>query len=86
MGGGGRVSADHTVKQSEKLENICTLSEKQIKKLSEMKVPVVLFIISLLGTVLKRLAMRLEELGRIEIIPITALLKSSRMLRRVLEY
>lgn len=32
MGGGGRVSADHTVKQSEKLENICTLSEKQIKK------------------------------------------------------
>lgn len=55
------------------------------KKLSKMKVTVVLFIISLLGTVLKRLAMRLEELGKIEIIPITAL-KSTRMLRRVLEY
>ena len=53
-----------------------------------MKVTVILLIIDVLGTILKGLVKRLDELeieGRTDTVQTIALLKSARILRRVLE-
>ena len=60
----------------------------KIEKLWNMKLTVIPFVISTLGTVTKGLIQELEDLeirGRVETIQSTALLKLARILRRVLE-
>ena len=61
---------------------------REPKRLWTMKVMVIPIVVGALGTVPKGLEKMLEELeirGRIETIQITALLRSARILRRVLE-
>ena len=61
---------------------------RERKKLWNMKVTVILIVIGALGTVTKGLVQGLENLeikGRVEPIQTTALLRSARILRRVLE-
>ena len=80
---------DHRVKfeESEKGNKYLDLA-RELRELWNMKVTVIPIIIGALGTVPKCLVRRLEELeigGRIETIQTTTLLRSSRILRRVLE-
>ena len=59
-----------------------------MKKLWNMKVTIVPVVIGVLGTVTKGLLTGLEDLevgGRVETIQTTALLRTARILRRVLE-
>ena len=61
---------------------------RQLRKVWNMGVTVILVVTGTLGTVPKRSERRLEELeigGRIETIQTTVLLRSTRILRRVLE-
>ena len=83
------VPADHKIKlnESEKKDKYQDLA-RELKKLSNMKVTVILIIIGALGTVTKWLVKRLEDLeirGRVVTIQTTVLLRSARILRRVLE-
>ena len=82
------VSADHRInlKESEKKDKYLDLA-REIKKLWNMKVTIVPIVISVLGTVTKGLLKGLEDIeigGRVETIQTTALLRTARILRRVL--
>ena len=83
------VPADHRInlKESEKKDKYVDLARK-LKKLWNMKVRIVPIVIGALGTITKGLLKGLEDLevgGRVETIPTTALLRTARILRRVLE-
>ena len=61
---------------------------RELKMLWNMKVTIVQIVIGALGTITKWLLKGLEDLevgGRVEIIQTTALLRTARILRRVLE-
>ena len=76
------VPADHRInlKESGKIDKYLALA-RELKKLWNMKVTIVLIVIGALGTITKGL-----EFGRrLETIQTTALLKTARILRRVLE-
>ena len=82
------VPADHRINQeSEKKDKYLNLA-REIKKLWNMKVTIVPIVIGALGTVTKRLLKGLEDLeigGQVETIQTTALLRTARILTRVLE-
>ena len=83
------VPADHRInlKESEKKDKYLDLA-KELKKLWNMKVTIVPIVIGALGTITKGLLKGLEDLevgGRVETIQTTALLRTARILRRVLE-
>ena len=85
------VPADHGVKlkESEKKDKYLDLTRELKKKTPwNMKVTFIPMITGDLGTVMKGLIKALEDLeikGPMETIQITALLRSARILRRVLE-
>ena len=61
---------------------------RELKKLWNMKVMIVPIVIGAFGTITKGLSKGLEDLevgGRVETIQMTALLRTARILRRVLE-
>ena len=61
---------------------------RELKKLGNMEVTIVRIVISALGTVTKGLLKSLEDLevgGRVKTIQTTALLRTARILRRVLK-
>ena len=83
------VPADHKIKLKE-----CEMKDKylnlarELKKLWNMNVKIIPIVISAFGTITKGLLKGLEELkvgGRVETIQTTALLRTFRILRRVLE-
>ena len=83
------VPADHRLrlKESEKKDTYLDLAW-ELKKLQNVKVTILPIVISALGTVIKGLIKRVKDLeirGRVEAIHTTALLRSARILRRVLE-
>ena len=83
------VPADHRInlKESEKKDKYLDLAS-ELKKLWNMKVTIVPIVIGTLGTITKGLLKGLEDLevgGRVETIQTTALLRTARILRRVLE-
>ena len=83
------VTADHRInlKEGEKRDKYLNLA-RELKKLWNMKVTIVPILIGVLGTVTKGLLKGLEDLevgGRVETIQMTALLRTARILRRVLE-
>ena len=83
------VPADHRVKlkESEKNDKYLDLT-RELKKLWNMKVTIIPIVIGALGWVAKGLIQGLEDLeirGRVETIQTTLLLRSPRILRRVLE-
>ena len=83
------VSADHRVKlkESEKKEKYLDLA-RELKKMWNMKVTFIPIIVGAFGTVTEGLLKELEDLeiwGRVATIQITTLLRSTRILRRVLE-
>ena len=83
------VPADHRInlKESEKKDKYLDLA-RELKKLWNMKVTIVQIVIGALGTIAKGLLKGLEDLdisGRVETIQTTALLRTVRILRRVLE-
>ena len=83
------VSADHRInlKESEKKDNYLDLA-RELKKLWNMKITIVPIVFGALGTITKGLLKGLEDLeigGRVETIQTTALLRTARILRRVLE-
>ena len=83
------VSADHRIKLKEcvKKDKYLDLA-RELKKLWNMKVTIVPIVIGAFSTVTKGLLKGLEDLevgGREETIQTTALLKTARILRRVLE-
>ena len=82
------VPADHRInlKESEKKDKYLDLA-RELKKLWNMKVTILPIVIGALGTVTKGLK-SLEDLeisGRVKTIQTTALLRTARILRRVLE-
>ena len=83
------VLTDHKVKlkESEKKDKYLDLA-RELKKLWNMKVTITLIVFSALGTVTKGFIKGLEDLevgGRVRTIQTTALLRTARILRRVLE-
>ena len=83
------VPADHRIKlkECEKKDKYIDLA-RELKKLWNMKVTIIPIVIGAFGTVTKGLLKGLEDLkvgGRVETIQTTALLKTARILRRVLE-
>ena len=83
------VPADHRInlKESEKKDKYLDLGS-ELKKLWNMKVTIVQIVIGALGTITKGLLKGLEDLeigGWVENIQTTALLRTARKLRRVLE-
>ena len=83
------VLADHKVKlkENEKKDKYLDLA-RELKKLWNMKVTIIPIVISALDTVTEGLLKGLEDLeirGRVETIQITTLLRTARILRRVLE-
>ena len=79
----GRVK----LKESEKRDNYLNLA-RELKKLWNLKVTIIPIVIGAFSTVTKGLVAGLEELeitGRAKNIQTTALLRSARILRRVLE-
>ena len=83
------VPSDHRIKlkQCEKKDKYHDLA-RELKKLLNMKITIVPIVIGALGTITKGLLKGLEDLGvggRVETIQTTALLRSARILRRVLE-
>ena len=81
--------ADHRIKlkECEKKDKYVDLA-RELKKLWNMKVKIIPIVIGALGTVIKGLLKGLEDLevgGRVETIQITILLRTARILRRVLE-
>ncbi len=80
---------DHRInlKECEKKDKYLDLA-RELKKLWNMKVTIIPFVIGASGTVTKGLLKDLEDLevgDRVETIQKTALLKTARILRRVLE-
>ena len=83
------VPADHRInlKEREKKDKYLDLA-RELKKLWNMKVTIVPIVIGALGTITKGLLKGLEDLdigGRVETIQTTALLRTARILRRILE-
>ena len=83
------VPADHRInlKESEKKDKYLDLA-RELKKLWNMKVTIVPIVIGALGTITEGLLKSLEDLeigGRVETIQTTALLRTGRILIRVLE-
>ena len=83
------VSADHRIKlkEWEKKDKYYNLA-RELKKLWNTQVTIIQIVIGALGTVTKGLLKGLEDLevgGRMETIQTTTLLKTVRILRRVLE-
>ena len=83
------VPVDHRIKlkESEKKDKYLDLA-RELKKLWNMKVTIVLIVTGALGTITKGLLKGLEDLevgGRVGAIQTTALLRTARILRRVLE-
>ena len=83
------VPADHKInmKEREKKDKYLDLA-RRLKKLWNMKVTIVPIVIGVLGTITKGLLKGLEDLevgGLVETIQMTALLRTARILRRVLE-
>ena len=83
------VPADHRIKlkECEKKDKYLDLT-RELKKPWNMKVTIVPIVIGAFGTITKGLLKDLEDLevaGRIETIQMTALLRTARILRRVLE-
>ena len=75
------------LKECEKKDKFLDLARK-LKKLWNMKVKIIPIVIGAFGTVTKGLLKGLEDLevrGRVETIQTTALLRTARILRRVLE-
>ena len=75
------------MKESEKKDKSLDLA-RELKKLWNMKVTIVLIVIGALGTITKGLLKGHEDLeisGRTETTQTTALLRTARILRRVLE-
>ena len=75
------------LKECEKKDKYLNLG-MELKKLWNMKVTIILIVIGAFGTVTKGLLKGLEDLevgGRVETIQTTALLRTARILRRVLE-
>ena len=86
---GFAVPANHRIKlkECEKRDNYLDLA-RELKKLWNMKVKIMPIVIGAFGMVTKGLLKGLEDLevgGRVETIQTTALLKTARILRRVLE-
>ena len=85
------VPADHRIKlkECEKKDKYLDLDKIEKKnKLWNMKVTIIPIVIGAFGTVTKGLLKGLEDLevgGRVETIQTTALLRTARILRRVLE-
>ena len=76
-----------SLKESEKKDKYLDLA-RELKKLWNMKVTIVPIVIGALGTITKGLLKSLEDLevgGRVETIQTTALLRTARILRWVLE-
>ena len=85
----GIITADHRIKlnECEKRDKYLDLA-RELKKLWNMKVTIIPIVIGAFGTVTKGLLKGLEDLevsGRVETIQTTALLKTARILRRVLQ-
>ena len=83
------VPADHKIKlkECEKKDKYIDLA-RELKKLWDMKVTIIAIVIGAFGTVTKGLLKRLKDLevgGRVETIQNTTLLRTARILRRVLE-
>ena len=83
------VLADRRIKlkECEKKDKYLDLA-RELKKLWNMKVTIVPIVIGAFGTVTKGLLKGLEDLeisGQVETIQTTALLRTARLLRRVLE-
>ena len=83
------VPADHRIKlkECEKRNKYLDLA-RELKKLWNVKVTIRPIVIGAFGTVTKGLLKGLEDLevgGRVETIQTTALLKTARILRRVME-
>ena len=83
------VPADHRIKlkECEKKDKYIDLA-RELKKLWNMQVTIIPIVIGAFGTVTKGLQMGLEDLevgGRVETIQTTTLLRTARILRRVLE-
>ena len=83
------VPADHRIKikECEKKDKYLDVA-RELKKLWNMKVTIVPIVIGAFGTITKGLLKGLEDLkvgGRVEAIQMTALLRTARILRRVLE-
>ena len=83
------VPADHRInlKESEKKDKYLNLA-RELKKLWNMKVTIVTIVTGALGTITKGLLKGLGDLevdGQVETIQTTELLRTARILRRVLE-
>ena len=83
------VSADYRINlmESEKKDKYLDLA-RELKKLRNMKVTIVPIVIGALGTITKGLLKGQEDLevgGRVETIQTKALLRTTRILRRLLE-
>ena len=83
------VPVDHRVKlkKCEERDKYFDLA-KEMKKLWNMKVTIIPVVIGALGTVTKGLVQKLEDFkitGRMETIQTTALLRSTKILRRVMK-
>ena len=83
------VPADYRIKlkEYEKKDPYLDLA-RELKKLWHMKVTIVPIVIGAFGTIIKRLLKGLEDLevdGRAETIQTITLLRTARILRRVLE-
>ena len=83
------VPADHRVKlkECEKKEKYLDLA-KELKKLWNMQVTMIPIVIGVFGKITKGLLKGLEDLeigGQVEAIQTTTLLRTTRILRRVLE-
>ena len=83
------IPVDHRInlKESEKKAKYLDLA-RELKKLWNMQVTIIPIVIGAFGTVTKGLQRRLEDLevgGQVETIQTTALLRTARMPRRVLE-
>ena len=81
--------ADHRIKlkECEKKDKYLDLA-RELKKLWNMQVTIIPIVIDAFGTVTKRLSKGLEDLevgGRMDTIQTTALLRTARILRKVLE-
>ena len=83
------VLADHRIelKVTEKRDKYLDLASELKKKLWNMKVTMIPIVIGALGIIPKGLAKRLDDLeirGQVKTIPTTAILRSARILKRVL--
>ena len=82
-------TADHRIKlkECEKKDKYLDLA-RELKKLLNMKVTIIPIVIGVFGTLTRGLLKSLEDLevgGRVETIQTTALLRTARILKRVLE-